>query len=233
MTGKVMVIASLTLFAIGHENLMARGEKKITPKQHQMREYVDEAKARVSEYTPSPGSLWVESGRNSNLFYDFKARNIDDVVTIKIVESTNALSSSNLATKRENNSSTSIPNLFGIQRNIRELANLVKSILKSDNKDTLSTNRTNTIKTTITARVRDVLPNGNLLIEAAKEVKVNGENQLLTISGIVRPKDISPDNVVLSDAISDMQVGLTGRRGFRERFNPEVVMGLVSKLFMF
>ena len=63
----------------------------------------------------------------------------------------------------------------------------------------------------ISARVVEVFPNGDLAIEGTKEVTINGERQILTIRGLVRSRDVTPGNVVLSTAIANMEVEFDGK----------------------
>jgi len=67
------------------------------------------------------------------------------------------------------------------------------------------------LSTTLSARVTHVLPNGNLVIEAAKDIQVNSERQLVTLRGIVRPADLSPGNVIRSDRIAYLEVRINGK----------------------
>jgi flagellar L-ring protein precursor FlgH len=61
------------------------------------------------------------------------------------------------------------------------------------------------------ARVTQVLPNGNLVVEASKEVQVNSEKQAVTLRGLVRPADLSPGNVIRSDRIAYLEVRVNGK----------------------
>ena len=81
----------------------------------------------------------------------------------------------------------------------------------SSNPSDAATSRRSTVSTSLTARVVEVFPNRNLLIEANREVLVNGERQLVTLRGVVRPTDISADNVVLSTRIAEMELEVDGR----------------------
>lgn len=73
------------------------------------------------------------------------------------------------------------------------------------------TTRTSTLTTTIACTVTRVYPNGNLKIEGEKRVTVNREDSLLTVSGVVRSKDVAPDNTVLSTQVANAQVQLKGK----------------------
>jgi flagellar L-ring protein precursor FlgH len=67
------------------------------------------------------------------------------------------------------------------------------------------------LQAAISARVVEVLPNGDMRLEGNKVVAINGERQILTIRGLVRVKDVSPNNQVLSTSIADMAVLFNGK----------------------
>jgi flagellar L-ring protein precursor FlgH len=64
---------------------------------------------------------------------------------------------------------------------------------------------------TLTARVTHVLPNGYLVVEGAKHVQVNSENQVISVRGIVRPYDLDPTNSISSDRLAQMEVRVNGK----------------------
>ena len=74
-----------------------------------------------------------------------------------------------------------------------------------------TTSRTTSLNTTLTARVTHVLPNGALLIEAAKDIQINSERQTITVRGVVRPADIDSTNSVLSNRLGDIEVRVNGK----------------------
>ena len=63
----------------------------------------------------------------------------------------------------------------------------------------------------ISARVIQVLPNGNLVVRGSREITVNYEKQYIIVQGVVRPEDISPENTVLSTYIADAKIDYTGK----------------------
>jgi flagellar L-ring protein precursor FlgH len=73
-----------------------------------------------------------------------------------------------------------------------------------------ATNREDTLTGTISTIVTEVLPNGDLRVEGKREVTVNSETQLMTISGIVRRVDVDTKNTVLSSAIADAKIEYSG-----------------------
>jgi flagellar L-ring protein precursor FlgH len=182
--------------------------------------YVEEVKDTA--LTPSANSLWVDRG---SLFEDMRARRVNDIVTINIVESLSGSGKADTETSRESTIDYELTNLFGMNKdfnlhNVFGLKDLykgsnvfepvVKSSAKSEFKGEGDTNREGSLIATITAKVVEVLPNGNLVLEARKELTINNEKQILVLTGIARPEDISSDNTILSSKISDAQVYYVG-----------------------
>ena len=85
----------------------------------------------------------------------------------------------------------------------------------------------------MTARVVDVLPNGNLVIEGVREIRLNNENQILYLTGVVRPEDIARNNVVLSSAVAQMTVRLQGRGTVSQHVNPGWLYKILNNIMPF
>lgn len=73
------------------------------------------------------------------------------------------------------------------------------------------TSRETLLRTTVSARVTHVLPNGLLVVEGRKAVRVNAEMQLVTVRGLVRALDVSPANSVFSDQLAELEIGVNGK----------------------
>lgn len=182
--------------------------------------YVASAKAQPTPAPTAEGSLWVNNGRRSDLFSDFRAREINDVVTVVVNESVQALASADSQSTKATDATLGFDHLFGMEKKIKELPTLVSGKSSADFKGTGSTSRTTTLQANLTARVIDVLPNGNLVIEGVREIRVNHENQTLYITGVVRPADISRYNTVPSAAVGQMAVRVQGRGLVSEPLKP-------------
>ena len=182
--------------------------------------YVAAAKADAGAAAAGEGSLYVSQGRRMDLFRDFKARHVNDIVTIRVVESTLASTSADAKTSKDSSVSAQFPNFMGLEKKIKELPTLVDATSSSSFEGAGSTSRSTNLQTNVSARVTDVLPNGYLVIEGVREVRVNNENQLITITGVVRPEDISAGNVVLSSAVAQMSIRLQGKGLVSQPLNP-------------
>ena len=120
-----------------------------------------------------------------------------------------------------------------LKNNIGDLSKLINASVDSSYKGSGSTSRAENLKATMTARVIDVLPNGNMLIEGRRNIKVNNEDQEIILEGTVRPRDIGADNVVNSIYIADARISYSGRGIISDRQSPGWLMNIVDKLWPF
>ena len=198
------------------------------------------------EPVQSEGSLWQEGGPFNQLFVDIKARRVGDIVTIKIIESSTASNKATTETERDSNFLGQITSFLGIERRFNDpsypsfdpdrLFNPFSGIegnLKSDFEGSGKTTRSGALTAMITARVTDVMPGGNLKIRGSQEVEVNNEKQIITLSGIIRTKDISPENMVLSNFISDAQISYSGLGVVNDRQRPGWMANILNKIWPF
>jgi len=124
-----------------------------------------------------------------------------------------------------------IPNFLGLETNKYPSsinpASMVKATVKNDFSGDGSTTRDGSIKATISAKVVEVMPNGNLAIEGKREISLNKERKEILFQGIVRPKDIAANNSVLSTQVADAKVILTGVGVIGEKQSP----GWLARIF--
>jgi flagellar L-ring protein precursor FlgH len=157
----------------------------------------------------SPGSLYVTGGRLSDAARDLRASQVDDVVTIVVSESLSAVSSGVTNTSRKSSATNNIKSLLG-PANPR-LANLLDMSGAQNLAGQGQTSRAMTLTTTISARVVEVRPNGDLVVEGTKDIAVNSEKQAITVHGVVRPADLNFANAVLSKQVANLQVKVNGK----------------------
>lgn len=185
------------------------------------------------------GSLWQDNGPLSELFINPKARKIGDIVTIKIVESSKASNNADTSTGRKSSISAGMDNFFGLEQDYPSSRNFFSPFGKVaagfestfDGKGT--TSRSGDLTAYITAKVTEVLPNGNLQITGSREVTVNNERQFITLSGIIRSRDISPDNVILSTYISDARIAYSGAGIIDDRQRPGWMARILNTIWPF
>ncbi len=158
-----------------------------------------------------PGSLWTPTSLFSDLTSDLRARRVGDIVTILVQEKASAVSTGTLKTQRNSSLQSSIAAAGGITRALGPLANLAQLGTNSTLDGQGATTRDTTLTATISAVVTQVLPNGSLVVQGTKNVKINSENQVLELRGIVRPVDLSTTNIVSSDRIAQMDLQVNGK----------------------
>jgi flagellar L-ring protein precursor FlgH len=160
----------------------------------------------------SPGSLWPVDD-HVYFYSDKKALRVGDIITVRIVENAQASNTADTDLSRESSANASFSTFFG-KKKFLDLFKLGDDLLntnsKNDHKGSGSTTRSGQLTATMTAVVRELLPNGNLVVQGTRELLVNHEQQFITLTGIVRPQDISRDNVVLSSQLADANITIGG-----------------------
>ncbi len=195
--------------------------------------YVEEAKNQAAKDQTGEGSLWVNNGRQSNLFRDFKARNVNDIVTIRVYETTQATTSADAKSGRSTEVDSGFDSMFGAERLVKELASPVSGKSDSSFQGEGSTTRATAVSTTLSARVTDVLPNGYLLVEGIREIRLNNEDQTIYLTGVVRPEDIGAGNVVSSAAIAQMEIRVQGRGTVSQPLKPGWLYKILTAVMPF
>ena len=94
-----------------------------------------------------------------------------------------------------------------------------------------NTSRSGSLSADLTARVADVLPNGDLVIEGVREIEINGDRQIVVLTGVVRQADIGPGNVVASPAIGQMRIRYFGRGLIKDNLQPGWLVRALNKIF--
>ena len=159
----------------------------------------------------SPGSLFAPSGRLANSTRDLRASQVDDVVTIVVLENASAVASGDVNTSRKSSATNSIASLAGILPAAGRLANLANVTNAQQLQATGATSRTITLSTTLSARVVEVTANGMLVVEGTKDIAVNSEKQNIHVRGLVRPEDLTTANTVQSTQVTNLQIQVTGK----------------------
>lgn len=184
----------------------------------------------------SHGSVWQGDGRA--LVDDHKARRRGDTLTILIIESASASKQSSTDTKRTGSVSAGVPNMLGLEKSSTvsawaDLSNLINATSSSTYGGSGATSRKESLTATISAKVLDVLPNGNFLIEGRRNVKVNSEDQIIKVEGTVRPRDINSDNTISSSLIADARITYVGKGIVSDQQEPGWLLTIFNKIWPF
>jgi len=171
--------------------------------------YTEKEKTLLVNPAREEGSLWTARDL-FGICSDLRARNVGDIVTINIVESASA--SKNATTKTAKTTALDA-SWSGVLQNISGslLGNNLQAAFGNSFDGQGATTRNSTLNAYISAQVIQVLPNGNLAILGSRQVQVNNENQIINIQGVIRPMDVDSTNQVLSTAIAEAKIELSGQ----------------------
>lgn len=175
----------------------------------------------IGETGPS-ASLWNETRGDTELFRDNRAWRPMDLVTILIVENSEGSKSADTEVKSQSTIQVALEKLFGYEsdattsRPTLDPSALVQGQVQNDFKGEGRTNRRGALRATISAMVAEVLPSGILRVEGQKIISVNNEEQVLVISGLVRPRDVSSENEVDSRKVANMRIDFFGQGSIGE-----------------
>jgi flagellar L-ring protein precursor FlgH len=161
-------------------------------------------------------SLWRQGSRA--FFKDQRARRAGDIVTVVIDIDDRARLDNTTERRRDNGETAEIPAFGGLEQRLVDLlpdganaAQLVDLSSGSNSRGEGSVDRREDVELTVAAIVTQVLPNGNLVIAGKQEVRVNYELRELTVTGIIRPEDISNANRIHHEQIAEARVSYGGR----------------------
>jgi flagellar L-ring protein precursor FlgH len=191
------------------ESRLAGAHKQ--PRRTPLDEYIESAGTPVDVPRPSPGSLWIPGALFGDPARDLRASQPGDLVTVVVVERASAVAKGTTKASRSSSVKNSIGAFAGKTRATGPLANLADLSGDSQLAGEGATTRETVLSTTLAGRVTHVLPNGNLVVEASKEVQVNAERQYVTVRGVARPLDIDPGNAVRSDRLAMLEVRIQGK----------------------
>jgi flagellar L-ring protein precursor FlgH len=182
-------------------------------------------------------SLWREGANGAQLFVDHRARAVNDIVTIVVVEQSTQSRTAETKTSKTTSRTAALNDFPGLAlptRNVTAAANLKLDLAgKAEHDGKGSIDRTDKLTAQIPARVVKVLDNGNLVIEGRRAILVNDETQVATISGVVRPQDITGANTVLSSQIADAEVQVVGKGVLAEAQRPGILYRFLDWLGLF
>jgi flagellar L-ring protein FlgH len=196
--------------------------------------YLERVRTENSNVQPVAGSIWTDSGRLTRMATDVRAMRPHDLISVVVSENLAASTDGTVKNSRASNASSAISGLFGTLHAGNALQNLVNQS-SSSGLNAQGTSATNSsLSTTFGGQVIEVLPNGMLVIEAARQVEFSQQTQTIILRGLVRPEDISQQNQVLSTAISSLELEVRGKgiiNDYTHRQN--VLVRLLQKVLIF
>lgn len=170
-------------------------------------------------------SIWNQD--SASPYGTDKAYKIGDIVNIVVLENTSAQNKANTNTNVSDDLSMKLTHTLQRLAPYIGTNNQVAGNATNKFQGTGLTNRMSNVQARISAWVTDILPNGNLQIKGNHRVEVNQEIQEITITGIIRPKDITGNNTIFSYQVADAQLSVSGNGVVAESESP----GFLTRLF--
>jgi flagellar L-ring protein precursor FlgH len=173
------------------------------------------------------GSIWND--REGFRYTNRKAMQIGDLITVIVTESASGSNRSSLSTSKEHKVDIEggpgagpfdfIP-LFNLESN-------AKNELDGSGQVSVS----GQLSTTLTVQVREIRPDGCLLVEGSRYIELNGEDEQVTLSGVARPEDIRSDNTILSTRLAEVMIHYTGKGAGKSASRPGILQRVLSWIF--
>lgn len=218
------VVAALVL-ATGCKTVTENVDGDTVPA-YNPRDFVPERDQEAMRNPQQKTSLWAEANRENWLFTDHKARTVNDIVTIDIYESSKAKKKAKTTLGKDNEADLGITGLFGLENVVPRfspevnMGSLIGAGTSRSFKGTGETERSGELVAKMSAMVTQVLPNGNLMIEGKRLVRVNNEEQVMVLSGVIRTRDVTASNTIPSYMIADAKIYYAGRGVIADKQKP-------------
>jgi flagellar L-ring protein precursor FlgH len=190
--------------------------------------YLSDARKQAAGEASSANS-WMNS-----LMGDLRARQVNDLLTVRVEESITASGTADSAVSKSGRAIAGVPTLFGLETKLPSSinpANLVSTNSDTSFKGAGTTTRAGALSARLTARVAEVLPNGDLFIEGVREIEINGDRQIVVLTGIARVADINPANVIPSAALGQLRIRYFGRGLMKDSLSPGWLIRVINKIF--
>lgn len=189
--------------------------------------------AKAPPPAENPGSVFSQN-QPTFLFDDTRARRIGDILTVNIIDTSKSDLKAETKNDRTSSNQLGVSNYFGNKEFAGNLSGQLggptfgmKGLVGADNMVGATTNqkfqskgetkRESTVTASIGCRIVNILPGGVMQIEGARQTRVNNENQIIVVKGLVRPIDVGPGNTVPSTQLADCQIEYYGEGDLADR----------------
>ena len=208
--------------------------QKLTPPETALNAYIARVRAQQAAEVRTPGSIWSPTGQLVRLGTDVKAFRLHDVLQIVVLENLTASTDGQVKNSRASNANSGLTALFGALKAANNMQHLLGMTAASGLTAQGQSTTDSSLATTFGAEVVDVLPNGMLVVQATRQLTFSEQTQLIKLRGLVRPEDVSAQNQVLSTAMTDLELEVTGKGIVNDstyRQNP--LVRFIEKLLVF
>lgn len=218
----ILLVATIVLSPV-LTGCSSTGEKPIADDPYYAPVYPEAPPTKIA----ATGSMYQDS-QASSLYSDIKALKVGDIITVMLMESTQAKKSANNEIKK--GTDLTLDPIYAGGGNIT----IGGQPIDLRYKDSMNTKResdadqSNSLSGSISANVMQVLNNGNLVIRGEKWISINNGDEFVRITGIVRSQDIRPDNTIDSQRVANARIQYSGTGTFAEVQK----VGWLSSFFM-
>jgi len=182
--------------------------------------------------TANNGAIF-QAGTDVALFENATARRVGDIVTIRLVESTNASKSSSTTTSKKTSVSLPGPTIAGRPVTVNGTPILETSIDNDNSFDGSGDSaQSNQLTGDITVAVVKRMANGNLLVRGQKWIGINQGREFIRIQGVVRPIDIQPDNSIESTKVANASISYGGKGAIASANAPSLLARFFNSPWM-
>jgi flagellar L-ring protein FlgH len=186
----------------------------------------DEVYARYLASARRSGNTAAREPWITDLTSDARARHVNDLLTIRVVESLSASGSADSNIGKTAGASAGLPSPIGPW-----LDKFLPSSSDTKFNGSGGTTRTTELSVMLTARVTEVLPSGDLVVEGVREVDINGDRSVVVLSGVVRAQDVQPGNLVLSTQIGQLRIRSLSAGLMQDSLTPGWIIRALNKVF--
>ena len=238
----VLALLGLSLGACTNDTMAKLGELGEKPAMTKITDPTkDPGYTPVSMPVPNPvasnhqnGSIWQPGARA--FFKDQRATRVGDVLTVNVLMNDSAIMANETKGQRNDTDQVAMNNLLGLEKvapKVLTASSLINTsgARNTDGKATI--NRQEQITVQLAAIVTQVLPNGNLVVNAKQEVRVDFDLRDVSFSGIVRPTDIDATNTIAWNKIADARLSYSGRGQSEDLQQPRLGSQLIDILSPF
>jgi flagellar L-ring protein precursor FlgH len=197
-------------------------------------DYLKHAREMNPASPTTPGSLWVPSGTLATLAMDYRAMNPGDLIVIHLTDNFTAAHAGENSQTRAFSAQAGITGLLGKLAATNRLQNLFGGTSTTSIDGKGSSTLTSSLTMNLTAQVLEVLPNGVLVIQAARNIAVGNNRQTVIIRGLVRPGDLAVDNSIPSASVANLEVEIKGKGAVADATRqPNFVLRMLLKILTF
>lgn len=228
-TTAVLLLLGFTAIAVAQVP-----QAKTDPATSSLNAYLARVHAENKQMQPASGSIWTDNGRFTRLMTDVRAGRPGDLVSVVVNENLAASTDGAVKNSRQSNAQSGISGLLGTLHTGNAMQNLITQNSTAGLNASGVSETSSSLNTVLGGQVVEVLPNGMLVIEAARQVEFNQQTQTIILRGLVRPEDISQSNQVMSTAIASLELEVKGKGIINDyTHRPNALVRLIQKLLVF